>query len=96
MAKGMIITAVIALVLSAVCTGALIPYLRRKAGQNIREEGPESHKAKAGTPSMGGIAIILAAVIAPIFTGNAHGDYFAVAIVFVLFGLMGFYYLFLL
>ncbi len=90
MTAKMIATIAIALVLSAVCTRALIPYLRRKAGQNIREEGPESHKAKAGTPSMGGIAIILASVIAPIITGNAHGDYFAVAIVFVLFGLMGF------
>lgn len=50
---------ILGLVLGAVFTGLLIPRLKQKQlGQNIREEGPEAHKAKAGTPSMGGIAII--------------------------------------
>nr|MCR4804623.1 phospho-N-acetylmuramoyl-pentapeptide-transferase [Clostridia bacterium] len=53
-----------AFALSAVLTKLEIPLLRRlKTGQNIREEGPEAHKSKAGTPSMGGIAIIAAACI---------------------------------
>ena len=53
-----------ALVLSAVLTKIEIPMLvRLKTGQNIREEGPEAHKAKSGTPSMGGIAIIAATCI---------------------------------
>lgn len=43
----------------------VIPVLRRlKFGQSIRQEGPERHYAKAGTPTMGGI-IILAALIVP-------------------------------
>ena len=38
-----------------------ISFLReREFGQNIREEGPEGHKKKAGTPTMGGIVIVLA------------------------------------
>jgi phospho-N-acetylmuramoyl-pentapeptide-transferase len=38
-----------------------IDFLRRREfGQNIREEGPEGHRAKAGTPTMGGIIIFLA------------------------------------
>ena len=38
-----------------------IDFLRhREFGQNIREEGPEGHKTKAGTPTMGGIIIFLA------------------------------------
>jgi phospho-N-acetylmuramoyl-pentapeptide-transferase len=38
-----------------------IEFLRRREfGQNIREEGPEGHKVKAGTPTMGGIIIMLA------------------------------------
>ena len=38
-----------------------IEFLRaREFGQNIREEGPEGHKTKAGTPTMGGIIILLA------------------------------------
>lgn len=43
----------------------LIPKLHKlKFGQSIREEGPKSHQAKSGTPTMGGIMIILAAAIA--------------------------------
>src|SRR5947209_1897116 len=38
-----------------------IAFLRgREFGQNIREEGPQGHRAKAGTPTMGGIIIVLA------------------------------------
>ena len=55
------ITILAAFIISVVLTKSEIPILRRKAGQNIREEGPESHYAKAGTPSMGGISIIIAA-----------------------------------
>ncbi|BBB93264.1 MAG TPA: phospho-N-acetylmuramoyl-pentapeptide-transferase [Methylomusa anaerophila] len=42
----------------------LIPLLRRlKFGQSIRQEGPERHYAKAGTPTMGGVIILLGLVI---------------------------------
>ena len=55
-----------ALVLGIALGPALIRALRRnQIGQTIREEGPASHKAKAGTPTMGGI-LILAAVLVPI------------------------------
>ncbi len=41
-----------------------IEFLRQRAfGQNIREEGPEGHKTKAGTPTMGGIIVMLAFAI---------------------------------
>ena len=41
-----------------------IEYLRLKEfGQHIREEGPEAHHGKAGTPTMGGIAILLAVCV---------------------------------
>ena len=50
------------------CIGPLlIPELHKlKFGQSIREEGPNSHQAKSGTPTMGGIMIILAIVIATV------------------------------
>jgi len=35
----------------------------RSLGQQIREDGPESHHAKAGTPTMGGVVIVVAAVL---------------------------------
>jgi len=44
-----------------------IEWLRRNEfGQTIREEGPEGHKTKAGTPTMGGVLIWLA-VLVPFF-----------------------------
>ena len=50
------------------CTGPLlIPELHKlKFGQSIREEGPKSHQAKSGTPTMGGIMIILSIMIATV------------------------------
>jgi phospho-N-acetylmuramoyl-pentapeptide-transferase len=51
-----------AMVLSIVVGPKFIDFLRRKElGQHIREEGPEGHRVKAGTPTMGGVLIVLAA-----------------------------------
>ena len=45
-------------------TPFLIRYFRsRQMGQHIREDGPATHSAKAGTPTMGGIAIVGAVVL---------------------------------
>ena len=98
-----IITAIIGAVLGTVFTKLLIPKLKEKQmGQNIREEGPEAHKAKAGTPSMGGIAIIGAVTIAMaagcvIARSSAAGgivpvmaDAGVILAGFILFGLLGF------
>ena len=49
-----------------------ISFLRaREFGQNIREEGPEGHHAKAGTPTMGGIIIFLAVAV-PFLVLSGH------------------------
>lgn len=87
---------VIGAALTAVLTGILIPILKKQQmGQNIREEGPESHKSKAGTPSMGGIAIILgtfiAALIGALMThGGRMTDMFVIIMAFCAFGVLGF------
>jgi len=48
-----------ALLISLVFGGRVIEYLRRlKVGQEIREEGPQAHQAKRGTPTMGGVLVI--------------------------------------
>lgn len=58
---GIIILA--AFILGTLSTKLLIPILKRKhTGQNIREEGPQSHLSKAGTPSMGGLAILFSSL----------------------------------
>lgn len=82
---------VLAFILSTIGTSLEIPILRRKrAGQNIREEGPESHLKKAGTPSMGGISIILATLITGIATRQFSPETFITGMSFIAFGLIGF------
>lgn len=85
----------IAFLISVVVTKLEIPVLRAKAGQNIREDGPASHLSKAGTPSMGGIAIILGAVLASLLAGWIWGsrlsDILVILFVFAGFGLIGFF-----
>lgn len=77
--------------LSAIFTPLLIPFLKRlNAGQNIREEGPKSHMAKSGTPTMGGIAILLSTIVAATVCGELDTD-LAIAIgAFTGFGSIGF------
>ena len=61
--KGMI-AAVAAFVISAAVGRVLIPALRAlRAGQSIKEIGPTWHKSKEGTPTMGGIMFITAALV---------------------------------
>ena len=65
--------AIIALLITFILVPVLIPTLKRmKFGQSIREEGPQSHMKKTGTPTMGGltflISIIVTSILAIIFT----------------------------
>ncbi len=54
----------ISLAVSLVGTRFLIHWLRAHGiGQHIREEGPQGHQTKAGTPIMGGLAIVVGAVV---------------------------------
>ncbi len=90
---GIIIIA--AFVISVILTKLEIPVLKARAGQNIREEGPESHLSKAGTPSMGGIAIIIstaaAAFTASLIWDGSMADTLIILFVFIGFGLIGFF-----
>ena len=59
-----LVAALVALVVSIVIGPKFIAFLRRNEfGQHIREEGPEHHLAKQGTPTMGGLLILLAASV---------------------------------
>ncbi len=54
----------------------IINYLKRKQiGETIKEEGPQSHKPKAGTPTMGGIIIILSVVIPVLLWADLKSSY---------------------
>ena len=60
----LLIAAAISLGLSLFGTRLLISWLeRRRIGQPIREDGPQGHITKAGTPTMGGLAFVAAAAV---------------------------------
>ena len=59
-----VLPVIIAFVISAALGPFIIPFLRRlKAGQTVRDDGPQSHIKKNGTPTMGGILILIAVVL---------------------------------
>ncbi|MDR1914103.1 MAG: phospho-N-acetylmuramoyl-pentapeptide-transferase [Clostridiales bacterium] len=69
----------------------IIPYLARlKFGQYVRSDGPEAHLKKAGTPTMGGIMIILSFVVVALFFVGPHADNVALVLVTMGFGMVGF------
>ena len=88
-----LITAAVAAVLSGVIGYFLLPVLRAlKAGQSIREDGPIWHNYKAGTPMMGGLMFIAAAIlclIGNLFKMEDHAVFF-VLLMALAFGAIGF------
>lgn len=83
--------AVTALLIAYVLGPAVIERLRLlKFGQSIRNEGPESHLAKRGTPTMGGVLIILAVMVSVILWQDIRSLYTWVALFsLVAFGAIG-------
>ncbi|MFA7661794.1 MAG: phospho-N-acetylmuramoyl-pentapeptide-transferase [Anaerovoracaceae bacterium] len=80
-----------AFMITTVATSLAIPVLKRKhAGQNIREEGPQSHLKKSGTPSMGGIAILMGIAITAIATKQFEWEVLIVMAALLAFGAIGF------
>jgi phospho-N-acetylmuramoyl-pentapeptide-transferase len=66
-----LVAALVAMIISILAGPAFIDFLRRhEFGQHIREEGPQHHAAKQGTPTMGGLLIVLAASIAFLATSD--------------------------
>ena len=62
--RGILISASVALVASLIGTPLVIRFFRQRGyGQLIRDDGPKAHLTKRGTPTMGGTAIIVAAVL---------------------------------
>ena len=67
---------VTALFISWLFGGKVIKKLREmKYGQEIREEGPESHQAKKGTPTMGGVLIICSVLLSTLLWARLNGPY---------------------
>ena len=82
----MIVAFLIVLILDPIC----IPLLRRLKMGNTEREYIKEHKAKNGTPSMGGIMILIAFAIAGIYFGMQRTDIMPIVIVTLAFGVVGF------
>lgn len=69
-----------------------IAYLQRKKfGESIRTDGPESHFSKKGTPTMGGVLIIASIIITVFIAGDVMNKYILLLLlVTVLFAIIGF------
>ncbi len=77
--RGILIAAGVALTVSILLTPYLIRFFARQGfGQEIRTDGPATHQAKRGTPTMGGVAIIIAIwlgyLVAHVSTGESGGS----------------------
>jgi phospho-N-acetylmuramoyl-pentapeptide-transferase len=72
--------------------GKIIEFLRRlKVGQSIREDGPQTHLLKSGTPTMGGIFIIMSVIVAMLLWGDLKNSVIWITMcTFAAFGVIGF------
>src|SRR5580698_3070844 len=71
----------------------LIARLREfQIGQHIREDGPQSHQKKAGTPTMGGVLIIISVVVPTLLWADLRDSYIWIALLSLVgYGLIGFW-----
>jgi len=87
-----IISTLTALAISLYFGPKLIRYLQRmQIGQTIRDDGPESHLAKSGTPTMGGILILASIIVSVLLWADLSNVYvWVVLFVVTSFGIIGF------
>ena len=81
----------ISFAISALLGPVVIPYLRKlKVGQTTRDDGPQSHLKKNGTPTMGGIMILLAVVITSLIYMKDYPKILPILFLTLGFGIIGF------
>lgn len=87
----MILPVLISFAISAALGPVVIPLLRRlKFGQTVREEGPQSHLKKTGTPTMGGLIILAGIVVTSLLYVKDYPKIIPILFVTVGFGIIGF------
>lgn len=86
-----ILGALTALVIALVVGPTLIAYLGRyQIEQTVRDDGPQSHMAKTGTPTMGGLLILIAVTFSTICWGDLTSSYLWISLLVTLaFGVIG-------
>jgi len=87
----MAIPVLIAFGISVVLGPIIIPFLRRlKIGQMVREDGPQSHLKKSGTPTMGGVLILAGILITSLLYVKDYPKIVPILFLTLGFGLIGF------
>ena len=85
-----VIPAIIAFCISALLGPVVIPFLRKlKVGQTVRDEGPKTHLQKNGTPTMGGIIILISITVTSMFYVKSNPQIVPILFLTLGFGLIG-------
>lgn len=86
-----LVSVIVSFAVSVLLGPVVIPFLRRlKVGQTIRDEGPQSHLKKNGTPTMGGILILLSVVVTSLLFVRDYPSIIPILFLTLGFGLVGF------
>lgn len=89
--RQIIYTIIIGFFITLILGPLIIPFLRKlKVGQTVREDGPKSHLQKTGTPTIGGIIIIISIIITSFTSGLINRDLLVALGTTIAFGLIGF------
>ncbi|MEG2189384.1 MAG: phospho-N-acetylmuramoyl-pentapeptide-transferase, partial [Christensenella sp.] len=88
----LLLAILISFVITFVAAKILIPLLKKvKAGQHVRDDGPQTHLVKEGTPTMGGIAMMIGIIAASFIFSSGDIKYTLFAVITVLsFAIIGF------
>lgn len=91
MINASMMSVLISFALSAMLGPLLIPFLRRlKAGQTVRDDGPKAHLKKNGTPTMGGVLILISVTAASLLFVKDYPMILPVLFMMLGFGMVGF------
>lgn len=86
-----VMPAVIAFGISVILCPIIIPFLRKlKFGQFVRDDGPQSHLKKAGTPTMGGLVILVSILLTSLIYIGRYHEILPVLFMTLGFGIIGF------
>ena len=89
--KNVLIPLFLAFAISVALSPFVIPFLQRlKVGQTEREEGVKSHLKKAGTPTMGGLIILISLTVTSLFFIGSYPKIVPVLFLILGFGIIGF------
>lgn len=89
--KSVYISLFLSFILTTAITPIFIPFLLKlKVGQTVRDDGPESHLKKNGTPTMGGIIILIGFIGGSVIFCSRYSNTIPIMLMTIGFGLIGF------